>query len=85
MCKICLVIYFPSQVENTLGTFVSLALGQPVLIEKSNLTTLVTGVKNMLSYMQDESRKKPDWNVFHASEQWKQVFIDNRLQSRIDV
>ncbi|XP_043289977.1 uncharacterized protein ldd isoform X2 [Venturia canescens] len=76
---------FRQNVDDTLSTFISMALGQPVRINKSNLTSLVTSVKNFVIYLEKVSPKWPDWSVFGTFEEWNEVFLDTRIQSRIDV
>ncbi|XP_053595540.1 uncharacterized protein LOC103571174 isoform X2 [Microplitis demolitor] len=72
-------------VENTLSTFVSMALTRPVAIDKSNLTSTVRSIRNLLYYLEHLPLKKLDWSEFNVSDKWLQVFNETRPLGRVGI
>ncbi|KAH0550173.1 hypothetical protein KQX54_017854 [Cotesia glomerata] len=76
---------FRSVIDNTLSTFISMALTRPVAIEKSNLTSTVRSIRNLIYYFEHLPLKKLDWSEFQVPEKWEQVFNDTKAQGRVDI
>ncbi|KAK0086066.1 hypothetical protein PV325_003922 [Microctonus aethiopoides] len=77
---------FRKIVENTLSTFVNMAFSSPVSIQKSNLTSAINSVNNLVNYLKNSSQKKTlDWNNFDVPVKWQSVFNNTQSKGRLDI
>ncbi|XP_024944655.1 uncharacterized protein LOC107271675 isoform X2 [Cephus cinctus] len=82
---------FQDIVVNTLSTFVTMAFQQPVALEKSNVTSLLSSMRKLFEYFDRESvisigSNENDWQgTFDISQEWMEIFKKNEATGRLDV
>ncbi|XP_076641439.1 lipid droplet defective [Halictus rubicundus] len=76
---------FESTARDTLDAAISMAFKQAIVIEKANLTGVVSSVNDFMSFMDKPRRSHPNWSVFTVDETWAKVFEDTKPQNRLNV
>ncbi|XP_053973403.1 uncharacterized protein LOC128873691 isoform X1 [Hylaeus volcanicus] len=76
---------FENLTTDTLLATISMAFGQPVAIEKANLTTVARSVEEFVSYVNSPKQPDLDWLVFRVNNRWMQVFEETQSQGRLNV
>ncbi|XP_046491171.1 uncharacterized protein ldd isoform X1 [Neodiprion pinetum] len=77
---------FEHLVQNMLDTFVYGAIGLPVPMSTSNLTTVIRSVKKFVLYLETpKSSKEPDWKIFAPSSTWSDTHRNMSPRGRLDI
>ncbi|KAK9294638.1 hypothetical protein QLX08_010802 [Tetragonisca angustula] len=76
---------FESIMNDALSTVFSMVLHRVVSIEKSNLTSLVSNTRELVSHLNSPKRPEPDWTVFKFNEKWHEAFEETRAQGRLNI
>ena len=71
--------------NDALSTVFSMVLHRVVSIEKSNLTSLVSNTRELVSHLNSPKRPEPDWTVFKFNEKWHEAFEETRAQGRLNM
>ncbi|OAD61200.1 ATP-binding cassette sub-family A member 13 [Eufriesea mexicana] len=76
---------FESLVSDSLLAAITMMFNQVIGVEKSNLTSVVSSTKELVSYLKLPSRPDPDWTAFKFSEGWGEAFEETQQQGRMNI